>query len=190
MDLIQELKNLKSTVAGMASSEVMLPTLPPQHPFAAGISVERVVGEIDQMIMKLTSIKEGEGNNSTAAHRLRNFVANSHLSSQDITELLEIANVMDNELNIELQIDTLDNDTDLTYPETLVIAAKEYVNSYVEANGPCTKAFILGLMKYLNALSDYFNQKKQTNKSPKDQNLVQAFDNFGSKLLNRILRHT
>ena len=190
MDLIQELKNLKSTVASMASSKVMLPTCPPQHPFATGVSVERVVGEIDQMIMKLTSIKEGEGNNSTAAYRLRNFVANSHLSSKDITELLEIANVMDNELNIEFQINASNDNTDLSYPETLVAAAKEYINSYVEANGPCTKAFVVGLMKYLDALSNYFDQKKPVDKSIEKENLVQAFDNFGSKLLNRILRHT
>lgn len=189
MDLIQELKNLKSTVAGMASSEVMLPTLPPQHPFAAGISVERVVSEIDQMITKLTSIKDGEGNNSTAACRLRSFIANSHLSSQDITELLEIANVMDNELNIELQINVADDNTN--FDQTVITATKEYIKSYVEAGGPCTKAFIAGLMKYLDTLSEYFNTKKQEdNNSTEDQKLETAFDNFGSKLLKRILRHT
>ena len=47
MDLIQEANKLISKIAGKASSTIILPTDPPQHPFAAGVSVEQVISEID-----------------------------------------------------------------------------------------------------------------------------------------------
>ncbi len=47
MDLIQEVNKLISKIAGKASSTIILPTAPPQHPFAAGVSVEQIISEIN-----------------------------------------------------------------------------------------------------------------------------------------------
>ena len=47
MDLIQEANKLISKIAGKASSTIILPTDPPQHPFAAGVSVEQIISEIN-----------------------------------------------------------------------------------------------------------------------------------------------
>lgn len=47
MDIVQEIDQIISDVAGMASTSIMLPTSPPQHPFAAGTSVEQVITKLE-----------------------------------------------------------------------------------------------------------------------------------------------
>ena len=49
MDVIQEIDKVINDVAGMASTTEMLPTSPPQHPFATGTSVEQVINKLETL---------------------------------------------------------------------------------------------------------------------------------------------
>ena len=50
MTIIEELERLKSEIAGCASTEIELCTMPPQHPFASWVSVESIISKIDKII--------------------------------------------------------------------------------------------------------------------------------------------
>lgn len=53
MDIIQELEQLKSYVAGLARTDIEYCTYPPQHAFSAGVTVEQIISKIDSIEDKI-----------------------------------------------------------------------------------------------------------------------------------------
>lgn len=49
MNIIQELDNLKAYIAGLARTDIVLTSMPPQHNFSAGATVENVIGKIEEI---------------------------------------------------------------------------------------------------------------------------------------------
>lgn len=152
MDIIKELENLKSKVAGKASTSIVLTSCPPQHPFAAGVSVESIISDIDNIILKFTSTPEGNGNTSAAARRLRYIVDQGDFSSDQIQLLLEIANMIDHEFKGVKNYNC--SNASFVYPENnsnnlTLKSFIAFVKSYVNSSGPCTTLFIQQIYDFI-----------------------------------------
>lgn len=78
MDIIQELENLKSYVAGLARTDVIFTSMPPQHGFSSYATVESVISEIDLIENKVK--KESEKNKSINCKVLIKYI-NSYVSA-------------------------------------------------------------------------------------------------------------
>ena len=115
MSIVQELEDLKSFVAGLARTDMEYCTMPPQHGFAEGTTVESVIRKIDKII--------------------------DHSKEADIYTFYTNASVN-------------------------CYALAQYINSYVESNGPHTKAFINGLYSYLNKINCEIQELKEHSKDP------------------------
>lgn len=158
MDIIQELDDLKAYVAGLARTDMVLTSMPPQHNFSPTATVESVVKEIEAIQSKL--IKEPTNKKSAAARALRYFIDHGALNSNEYAHLLEIANMMDNEVNKLYQKanPTFSFSTDASIN---CLAMAEYINSYVESEGPRTSEFINGLYRYLQKISEEIEELKE-----------------------------
>jgi hypothetical protein len=49
MNIIQELDNLKAYIAGLARTDMVLTSMPPQHNFSTTATVENVIREIEKI---------------------------------------------------------------------------------------------------------------------------------------------
>ena len=49
MNIIQELDNLKNYVAGLARTDYILTSMPPQHNFSTTATVESVINKIEKI---------------------------------------------------------------------------------------------------------------------------------------------
>lgn len=119
MDVVQELEELKAFVAGLARTDMEYCTMPPQHGFAEGATVESVIRKIDKII--------------------------DHSKESDIY--------------------TFSTDASIN-----CYALAQYINSYVENDGPHTKAFINGLYSYLDKINSEIQELIQEllEEQPKD----------------------
>ena len=195
MDIIQELDNLIEDVHAMASHSVMLPTSPPQHPFAMGTSVEQVINKINLIKAGLVNIKQGSENKSAAARRLRAVVDHGDWSSDQIQLLLEIANMMDNEchccnahiVNNYDQSHTYFEESHIYSSDKDIPLAMAFIKSYVEHNGPCTKAFIEGLYSFISKLDNTLYNNEIKIKTLQEK--VDHSTKIWTTLLERSLRH-
>lgn len=97
-----------------------------------------------------------EQRKSAAARTLRYYVGQSELGMEVSYRLLEIANMMDNELNESKQIFDFSSEV-----STNCLALAEYIHSYVENNGPHTSVFINGLYQYLGKINKQIFELKQ-----------------------------
>lgn len=158
MDLIQELEQLKAFVAGLACTDMEYCTMPPQHGFAQGATVESVIQKIEQIQSNWT--KDPTIKRSAAARTLRYFIDHGTLNSNEYAYLLEIANMMDNEIKDlwETANQTFKFSSDASVN---CLALAEYISSYVENEGPHTSKFIDGLYKYLNKISIEIKELKE-----------------------------
>jgi len=114
MNVVQELEELKAFVAGLARTDMEYCTMPPQHGFAEGATVESVIRKIDKII--------------------------DHSKESDIY--------------------TFSTDASIN-----CYALVQYIDSYVESDGPHTKAFINGLYGYLDKINSEIQELKE---QPKD----------------------
>lgn len=158
MSIIQELEDLKAFVAGLARTDMEYCTMPPQHGFAEGTTVESVIRKIEEIQSKVA--KEPTNKRSAAARTLRFFIDHGTLDSNEYVHLLEIANMMDNEVNDlwETVNQTFKFSSDVSVN---CLALAEYINGYVESNGPHTKKFIDGLYKYLDKINAEIKELKE-----------------------------
>lgn len=173
MDFIQELEDLKTYVAGLARTDMEYTCYPPKHGFAAGATVEDLIQKIDQIKVSLTSIKDGQQTQSAAARTLRTVVDQGDFSSDEITRLLEIANMMDNELQNSKQSFTFSSEISVN-----CLALAEYINGYVNSNGPCTSTFIEGLYQYLNKIYKQIEELLNENDRLTEDQLLNKLKNI------------
>jgi hypothetical protein len=115
MNIVQELEDLKSFVAGLARTDMEYCTMPPQHGFAEGTTVESVIRKIDKII--------------------------DHSKEPDVY--------------------TFSTDASIN-----CYALVQYIDSYVESDGPHTKTFINGLYSYLNKINCEIQELKEQSKDP------------------------
>lgn len=167
MDFIQELEDLKTYVAGLARTDMEYTCYPPKHGFAAGATVEDLIQKIDQIKVSLTSVKEGQQIQSAAARTLRAVVDQGDFSSDEIARLLGIANIMDNELQNSKQFFAFSSEVSVN-----CLALAEYINGYVNSNGPHTSAFIEGLYQYLNKIYKQIEELLNENDRLKEDQLL------------------
>ena len=173
MDFIQELEDLKTYVAGLARTDMEYTCYPPKHGFAAGATIEDLIQKIDQIKISLTSIKEGQQARSAAARTLRTVVDHGDFSSDEIARLLEIANMMDNELQNSKQSFTFSSEVSIN-----CLALAEYINSYVNSNGPRTSTFIEGLYQYLDKIYKQIEELLNENDRLKEDQLLNRLKNI------------
>ena len=198
MDIIKELENLKSRIAGKASTSIELTSYPPQHPFAAGVSVESVISDIDNIILKFTSTPEGNGNTSAAARRLRYIVDQGDFSSDQVQLLLEIANMIDHELKDVKNYNH--SNASFVYPEinsnNLTLKSLfAFIKGYVDSEGPCTVSFIQQLYNIITELDQTTVKANKTiDLLEKEANsLYTKIDNLykiGSNIRKKIQNHS
>lgn len=173
MDFIQELEDLKTYVAGLVRTDMEYTCYPPKHGFAAGATVEDLIQKIDQIKVSLTSIKDGQQTQSAAARTLRTVVDQGDFSSDEIARLLEIANMMDNELQNSKQSFTFSSEISVN-----CLALAEYINGYVNSNGPRTSAFIEGLYQYLNKIYEQIEELLNENDRLAEDQLLNKLKNI------------
>lgn len=167
IDIIQEIEDLKSYVAGKAATNTLFPSYPPQHPWAAGTSVEQMINKLDELKEKIISDQKDNQGTSAAARMLRNTIEYSEIPSEYYTRLLEIANM------IEYEYNNIKN-TETTYEIPVGIVPNcqsliAYIQSYVESNGPCTKRFIQGLYDFIDRIdTQIVNLSSENNSLRKD----------------------
>lgn len=161
MNIIQELDNLKAYIAGLARTDMVLTSMPPQHNFSAGATVENVIREIEKI--QSTWISEPMTKRSAAARTLRYFIDHGTLNANEYAYLLEIANMMDNEVNDLWE--TAHQDFKFSSDVSAnCLALAEYISSYVENDGPHTKKFIEGLYQYLDKINSEIKELKEKSK--------------------------
>lgn len=194
IDIIQEIEDLKSYVAGCASTNELYTTYPPQHPWAAGTTVEQVISRIDQLEKKIIADQEEQQKveeelenefksestgRSAAARLLRQTIDHSEISGEYYTRLLAIANMIEQEVASA-------NKNEINIPFGVAPSCKNlitYIKSYVEANGPCTDRFIQGLYEYIDQIDTQIVNLSSENATLRKENEVFA---NRSKLLMRI----
>lgn len=164
MDIIQELESLKSFIAGLARTDMEYCSLPPQHGFAQGTTVESVIKKIDDILNKWTNVPSEEQRKSVAARRLRYLIDHQDFDLDTTHQLLEITNIMENELN-ELRLKDSVTYSFSTDASVNCLALVQYIHGYVENGGPHTQAFINGLYSYLDKISSEIQELKE---QPKD----------------------
>lgn len=87
---------------------------------------------------------------------LRSFVDQSDLDFDTRCRLLEIANITENEKEDYRKQFTFSSNVSLN-----CLALAEYIQSYVENNGPHTENFINGLYTYLEKINKEIEKIKQ-----------------------------
>lgn len=187
MEFIQQLENLKTYVASLARTDMVYTSMPPKHGFSNGATVESVIEEIDKIIYGFISLKEGHGNKSAAARRLRYVVEQGDFSYDQISLLLEIANMAENECEGDFvaAIDYDQSNKVFKYPQInssninlrMLVA---FIKSYVDNGGPCTYHFIEDLYDYIDQLDEQIDYLE------KNQSLFK----IKSKILDRIHSHS
>jgi len=161
MNIIQELDDLKTYVAGLARTDYILTSMPPQHNFSTTATVESVINKIEKI--QLIWNKEPMIKKSAAARTLRYFIDHGTLNSNEYAYLLEIANMMDNEVNDLWE--TAHQDFKFSSDASVnCLALAEYISSYIESDGPHTKKFIEGLYQYLDKINSEIKELKEKSK--------------------------
>ena len=72
MDIIKELEDLKSYVAGLARTDMEFCTMPPQHGFSSSATIEQVLSKID--VIENKAEQELNKNNSVNCTALNAFI--------------------------------------------------------------------------------------------------------------------
>lgn len=75
VDIIQELENLKSYVAGLARTDIIYTSLPPQHMFSTGTTVESVISEINLIEEKIKQEKDKSINCAALIAYIKSYVS-------------------------------------------------------------------------------------------------------------------
>ena len=149
MNFIQELDDLKAFVAGLARTDIEFCSMPLQHGFLPTATVESVLSKIDQIKFNWIKGPGAQTEKSAAAYTLRYFVDQSDLDFDTRYYLLEVANMIENEK--ENYCKKLIFSSDASF---YCRALAEYIQSYVENEGPHTKSFIDGIYSYLNEINE------------------------------------
>lgn len=75
VDIIQELENLKSYVAGLARTDIIYTSLPPQHMFSTGATVESIISEINLIEEKIKQEKDKSINCAALIAYIKSYVS-------------------------------------------------------------------------------------------------------------------
>lgn len=111
---------------------------------------------------------------------LRNTIEHSEIPSEYYSRLLEIANM------IEYEYESAKTKSDYDIPVDVMPNCKNlvaYIQSYVEANGPCTDRFIQGLYEFIDKIDTQMVNLSSENAELRKQNEMLA---NRSQLLMRI----
>jgi hypothetical protein len=130
-----------------------------------------MINTLDSLKEKILSDQKENQGSSAAARMLRNTIEHSEIPNEYYTRLLEIANMIENEVNAaktnfayEIPVDVMPN----------CKALVTYIQSYVESGGPCTERFIQGLYNFVDQIDTQMVNLSSDNAQLKRENEMLA----------------
>lgn len=145
-----------------------------------------MINLLDSLKEKIISDQKENQGQSAAARMLRNTIEHSEIPSEYYTRLLEIANMIESEINAaktnfayEIPVDVMPN------CKALII----YIQSYVESGGPCTERFIQGLYNFIDQIDTQMINLSSENAGLRKENEMLANQGHLLMRIHDILEH-